>query len=228
MDKTKWIIFSVIVLAVFGGLIWFNRSETPDFTGDASKIIYDGPIADHFAGTEDQKVVLIEYGDYQCPACARMYPTIKELEATYPDKLTFIFRNRPLTTIHPNALAAATAAEAAGLQGQYFAMFDLLYSSQDSWVKANTAQRTAFFENLAAQLGLDINKFNADLKSADISAKIARDRSTAELYGANSTPTFVLNGVKVSESDSTDPEALTKLISDAVNAAYPAEQQPQQ
>src|SRR5687767_7378884 len=89
MDKTKWIIFSVVVIALFGFLIWSNRSETPKFTGDASKIITDAPIADHFTGPEDQKVVLIEYGDYQCPACGQIYTTVKQLEATYPDKLTF-------------------------------------------------------------------------------------------------------------------------------------------
>lgn len=223
MDKTKWIIFSVLVLGLFGFLIFANRSETPKFTGDASKIIFDGPIADHFTGPEEQKVVLIEYGDYQCPACGRMYSTVKELEAKYPDKLTFIFRNRPLTSIHPNALAAATAAEAAGLQNQYFGMFDLLYSNQQSWSSAAASQRTSVFEGFASQLGLDLDKFKQDLSNADITTKIARDRSTAEQYGANSTPTFILNGQKVEESISTSPEELTKKVEEAINAAYPVQ-----
>jgi protein-disulfide isomerase len=221
MDKTKWIIFSVVVVALFGALIWFNRSETSSFTGDASKIIYDGPIADHFTGSEDQKVVLIEYGDYQCPACGRMYQTIKELEAKYPDKLTFIFRNRPLTAIHPNALAASTAAEAAGIQNKYFAMFDLLYGNQEAWSSADSGKRTAIFEGFASQLGLDLDKFRQDLSSPDINAKIKRDRTTAENYKANSTPTFILNNQKVADSAATSPEELTKLVDDAINAAYP-------
>jgi len=224
MDKTKWIIFSVIVVALFGALIWFNSKETVKFTGDAAKIIYDGPIADHFTGPEDQKVVLIEYGDYQCPACGKMYATVKELEAAYPDKLTYIFRNRPLTSIHPNALAAATAAEAAGLQDKYFAMFDLLYGNQNMWSSANTSQRTTIFENFASQLGLDLNKFKQDLASPEVSAKISRDRSTAEAYKANSTPSFILNGQKVSDKASVSPEELTKLVTDEINKAYPAAQ----
>src|SRR5690349_8292607 len=127
MNKLKWVIFTVIVLSIFGGIIWVSKSQnTVAFDGDATKIITQAPIGDHVLGTEAQKVVLIEYGDFQCPGCGSMYPTVHELTEKYKDKLTFIFRNLPLTTLHPNALAAATAAEAAGLQGKFYEMYDML------------------------------------------------------------------------------------------------------
>lgn len=223
MDKMKWIIFSVVVLAIFGAIIWFNRSENATFAGDAGKIIYDAPVVDHFIGPEDQKLVLIEYGDFQCPGCAAMHPAIKELEAKYPDKLTFIFRNRPLTNIHSNALAASTAAEAAGLQGMFFQMHDLLYANQDSWSNAKTNQRAAFFEAYATQLGLDVNKFRQDLKSQEVSTKLARDRMTSRNYKVDSTPTFILNGQKVTQPIK-QPEDLLKLIDDTVAQTFPEEQ----
>ncbi|HEU5187567.1 MAG TPA: thioredoxin domain-containing protein [Candidatus Saccharimonadales bacterium] len=221
MNKTKWIIFGVIIVAIFGGIIFLNRTNTPEFKGNPAKIITDAPIADHYTGPEDQKVVLIEYGDFQCPACSKIYPTVEELKAKYKGKLTFIFRNRPLTNIHPNALAASTVAEAAGLQGKFFPMYDLLYQNQSAWSSASTADRGAIFEGFASQLGLDLDKYRADLKSADIVTKIGRDRSTATTHGANSTPTFVLNGQKMSENDAVNPEALTKKIEEAIAQAYP-------
>lgn len=222
MDKLKWIIFTVIVVGVFGGIIWLGKSDdTATFTGDPSKIIAAAPIADHVLGTESQKLVLIEYGDFQCPACYKMYPAVHDLTTKYPDKLTFIFRNKPLTQIHPNALAAATAAEAAGLQGKYFDMYDLLYQTQPSWQSASVSDRTTMFQNYAQQLGLDVEKFKADLASKDISDKINRDRATGNSFGVEGTPTFILNGKKVDGAIATNPEAFTAFIEGEIAKTYP-------
>lgn len=220
MDKTKWIIFTVICVAILGALIIFNKRDTgPSFTGDVSKPITEGPIADHAYGAKDNKVVLIEYGDFQCPACLNMYPGVKEIKEQYKDKLTFVFRNLPLTSIHPNALAAATAAEAAGLQGKYFEMHDMLYENQTEWRDKDSSERTKSFEDFAKQLGLDVNKFKTDLGSKDIASKIDRDRAIAKQIDATSTPTFVINGQKVPETDSTNAEQLKKQIEDALKQA---------
>src|SRR6185503_18417956 len=132
MDKVKWIVFAVIVVAIFGGIIFINKSNEKTYTGDASKIITEG-IGDHIRGTDAQKVTLIEYGDFQCSGCGKMYPAVHDITDKYKDKVTFIFRNLPLTSLHPNALAAATAAEAAGKQGKFFEMHDMLYQAQASW-----------------------------------------------------------------------------------------------
>lgn len=224
MDKIKWIIFAVVVLGIFGGIIWLskNNSASSNFTGDATKIITQGPIADHVLGTKDQKVTFIEYGDYECPGCGHMYQTVKDLTNKYPNQLTFIFRNMPLTTIHANALAAATAAEAAGLQGKYFEMHDMLYETQDNWSSANVTDRTQIFQNYAQQLGLDLAKYKQDLTSKSVTDKINRDITTGKNdFSVDATPTFVLDGKKVDSNTSVDATALTKLIDDAVAKAYP-------
>lgn len=216
MNKVKWIIFAVVVLAIFGGIIWFGKSNEVKFTGDANKIITEGPIADHVKGPQEQKVTLIEYGDFQCPGCGQMYPTVDALTQKYEDKLTFIFRNLPLTTIHPNALAAATAAEAAGKQNKYFDMYDILFQSQQSWSDASVADRGKIFENYATQIGLNVDQYKADLTSPDVTAKISRDTYTGrQIFKASSTPTFILNGQKVETAN------LQNAVEEAIKAAYP-------
>lgn len=221
MNRTRWIIFGVICLAVLGLLIVINKKNdtTTNFTGDSSKIITDGPIADHVFGPSNQKVVLIEYGDYQCPACGAMYQTVKDITTTYKDKLTFIFRNFPLTNIHPNALSAAAAAEAAGLQGKYYEMHDKLYEMQSNWSDASISNRSTLFEQYAQSVGLNIDQYRQALSSADITTKISRDQATARTFNTDATPTFILNGQKMSNDVSTNPTNFEKAIKDALQQA---------
>lgn len=221
MNKTKWIIFVVVVAALFGGVIWLSKSDQKPFEGDASKVIDQGPIKDNVFGSTAQKVVLVEYGDYQCPACGAIYQPLKDLTNRYKDKLTFVFRNMPLTNIHPNALAAATAAEAAGLQGKYYEMHDKLYENQDAWSNATLDQRAAIFEGYASEVGLDINKYRQDLTSQTITDKINRDKTTGiDTYNVQGTPTFVLNGSVLTSEEGVSADKLTKKIEDALKAAY--------
>jgi len=221
MNKMKWIIFTVVVVAIFGGIIAFNKKDDKTFTGDASKAITEGEIQDHVFGSLEQKVVLIEYGDFQCPGCRSMYVPVKEVTEKYKDKLTFIFRNMPLTNIHPNALAAATAAEAAGLQGKYYEMHSQLYEAQDSWSGAPIDKRQSIFEGYASQIGLNVDQFKKDLLEIKISDKIARDKTTGvDTFKVDSTPTFVLNGTVIKGSDAVTADKLVKLVEDALKAAY--------
>jgi protein-disulfide isomerase len=221
MNKTKWIIFVVVVAALFGGVIWLSKSNEKPFEGDASKAISQGEIKDHIFGNPEQKVVLIEYGDFQCPGCGAMYQPIKELTEKYKSKLTFIFRNMPLTNIHPNALAAATAAEAAGLQGKYYEMHSKLYENQSAWSSVSLDQRTTVFEGYASQIGLDLNKFKQDISSEAIIKKINLDRSTGtKTFGVDSTPTFVLNGTVIKGQDATNAQTIAQKVEDALKAAF--------
>lgn len=219
MDRTRWIIFAAIVLGVFGLVLLNNKPATPAFTGDASKIINAGPIADHVFGSNDQKVVLTEYGDFQCPACDMMFPYVKQIKEQYKDHLTFIFRNFPLTSIHPNALAASTAAEAAGLQGKFFEYHDYLYTNQNEWSELSVNQRTAYFEKAAKQVGLDLNKFKNDLANPNIDQKIARDHDTAKQWSITGTPTFVLNGQKLPETTGASGDKLKRAVEDELKKA---------
>lgn len=224
MNKTKWIIFALLVIGIFGLIIWQNKSNeaTSNFKGNANGIITEGAIADQVSGTRDGKVVLIEYGDYQCPACGSIYQPVKDLTELYKDKLTFIFRNYPLTNIHPNALAASNAAEAAGMQGKFWEMHDKLYENQSAWGSVAVDKREAVFSGYASELGINVDTFKKDLAGAEVSAKVARDRQTGkDIFKVNSTPTFILNGEKLDSNTAVNSDALKQKIDEALKAAYP-------
>src|SRR5690606_20420980 len=114
----------------------------------------NGQIGDNVLGNPDAKVVIFEYGDYQCPGCASAAPILDEVTQKYSDNVALVYRHFPLSTIHPNARAAAAAAEAAGLQDKYWQMHNKLYASQNEWGNLSGAQRTDMFEVYARELGL--------------------------------------------------------------------------
>lgn len=219
----KWIIFTLIVVAFFGGIIWISKQNeaSSSFNGNVNKVIDEGAIPDQVYGVKEQKVTLIEYGDYQCPGCGSMYEPIKAMVEQYKDKVTFVFRNMPLTNIHPNALAAATAAEAAGLQGKFWEMHDALYQNQDAWKDASVTQREGVFTGYASQLGLNVDQFKKDLTDQRVIDKINRDRSTARKLNISGTPTFVLNGTLIKGDDAVNAQVLLQKVEDAIKTAYP-------
>jgi protein-disulfide isomerase len=220
MTRTRWIIFAVLCLGILGLIFVTSKKDTgSNWTGDATKIISTGPIADHVFGSSAQKVTLIEYGDYQCPGCGSLFPILQDVLPKYKDNLTFIFRNFPLTTIHPNALAAATAAEAAGLQGKYYEYHDTLYENQANWQDAAVSERTTLFQNYAKQLGLDVNKFNSDLSSSQVTDKINRDRSSASQFKVSSTPTLILDGQTLDQNTTFDKDKLSQALNDEFKKA---------
>jgi len=199
MTKTRWIIFALICLLGLTGLVFLNKKDQVDVSSlDAAKII-TGENGDHVYGNKDAEVVLFEYGDFQCPGCGGAFPQIKSIKEDYKGKIAFVFRNFPLTSIHPNALAAATAAEAAGLQGKYWEMHDALYENQDGWSNLSAETRTDRFVDYANNLGLNIEKFKSDMTSKTVSEKISRDRALGNKLGVDSTPTFYINGEKVAD-----------------------------
>lgn len=206
MSRNAWIIFAVICVAVLGGLVALSQKDKVDVSGvDHTKIqaasANSGNIADHVFGKTDSKVVLIEYGDFQCPFCGDAYPQVKDITDTYKDKITFIFRNYPLATMHPNAKAAAAAAEAAGLQGKYWEMHDKLYKSQSDWSSLSTDKRTDMFVTYAKEIGVkDLDKFKTDMAGNNVNKKINFDLALGNKVGITGTPTFFLDGKKVSDS----------------------------
>lgn len=206
MNKVGWIIFSAVVVLLLGGLIVWTRVSNP--TADVSAINNNsilaatpesGDIADHVEGKKDSKVLFIEYGDFQCPSCGKAYPNIKTLMEEYGDRIALVFRNFPLTGNHPNAKAAAAAAESAGLQGKFWEMHDILFENQNQWNSLNTSQRTDEFVSYASQLGLDTNKFKEDLSNANVTKKINFDMTLGKANSVSATPTFFLNGEKLDE-----------------------------
>lgn len=209
MNRTTWIVIGVICLLGLGGAIYLSKKDAVNVnTTDPFSIIEtnDDTIGDNTFGNTDAKVRVIEYGDYQCPGCGAAAATMPKVQTLYKDKVLFVFRNFPLTSAHPNALAAATVAEAAGLQGKYWEMHDLLYSSQSLWSSLNTAERTKAFDGYASQLGLDLTVFHNDLTSEAIQTKIRTDRALGTKVGVNETPTFFIGTQKASSN------AVSKLL----------------
>lgn len=206
MTKTSWIIFITVVVLGLGSLIVWTRITNPplDVSGIDSAVAIsasekNGNIGDHVTGNKESKAVLVEFGDYQCPGCGSAAPNVERFIAEHGDRVGFIFRNLPITSIHPNAKVAAAAAEAAGLQGKFWEMNSHIYKAQGEWSNANTKERTDIFRGYAEALKLDVDKFVADMASAEVAAKIKFDQAIAARDNVTATPTFVLNGKKLSD-----------------------------
>lgn len=148
---------------------------------------------DHIQGSENAPIELVEYGDYQCPHCGRAYSIIKRIQEKFKDDLKFVFRNFPLSEIHPQAIQAAAAAEAAGRQGKYWEMHDIIFENQHNLAKH------ALLE-FAQKLELDLSKFETDLSDQVIIEKIESDFESGVRSGVNGTPTFFINGTKYVDS----------------------------
>ena len=209
MNKKSWIIFAIIVVAIVGGMVYIstqNRLNISDINNDQlnttiSAESRNGNITDHEIGSKDAKVTIIEYADYQCPGCGTAAPKAEALSKKYKDHVRLIFRNFPIASSHPNARAAAAVAEAAGLQGKFWEMNELLYANQDAWKSANTTERDNIFKSYAEQLKLNIDQYKTDIASNRVKNKIDFDMALGRKHGVAATPTFYING-KNTEMDS--------------------------
>lgn len=144
---------------------------------------------DHRRGNPDAPVVLVEYGDYQCPYCGQAHPVVEAVREELADDLLFVFRNFPLSEIHPHALHAASAAEYADSQGKFWEMHDLMFENQPALIDRHLVE-------YGVSLGLDEGQLRSALDDEQIQAIVAHDFSTGVRSGVNGTPTFFINGVR--------------------------------
>jgi protein-disulfide isomerase len=144
---------------------------------------------DHAQGPAGAKLTLVEYGDYECPHCGRAYPIVKAVQKRLGTQLRFVFRNFPLSNAHPNAEAAAEAAEAAAVQGKFWEMHDLLFEHQDALERPDLLR-------YAADLGLDAKRFASELVGAVHRPRVQEDFRGGVRSGVNGTPTFFINGAR--------------------------------
>jgi Na+/H+ antiporter NhaA len=142
---------------------------------------------DHVRGPDDAPVTIVEYADFECPYCGQAEPALRELLAEFGDDIRYVYRHLPLPDVHPRAQLAAEAAEAAGKQGRFWEMHDLLFAHQD-------ALRPPDLLAYADELGLDGSRIERELRRNDYAARIARDTESAELSDVSGTPTFFVNG----------------------------------
>jgi protein-disulfide isomerase len=151
-----------------------------------------GPL--HERGGSDAKVMLEEYGDYQCPPCGMLFHDLKTIEKEYGTQIRFVFRHFPLSG-HPHARTAAHAAEAAALQGHFWEMHDMIYQNQLSWSPATDA-RTVFVQ-YARDLKLDVDRFTRDMDSPEVAARVESDYQRGVSLGVSGTPTIFINNREV-------------------------------
>jgi protein-disulfide isomerase len=166
---------------------------------------------DHSQGPDNAPVTLVEYGDFECPYCGAAYPIVKEVQRRMGDHLRFVFRNFPLAQVHPHALHAAEAAEAAAAQGRFWDMHDTLFEHQRHLADGD-------LRRYARDLGLNLGAFEAELVSRSHAGRVREDFLSGVRSGVNGTPTFFINGLR--HDDSYDVDTLLAALEIAEQAAH--------
>lgn len=187
---------AVVTLAIIVGAIFFmskpsQQSQNIERVTDTQQLIGDAKRS--INGATD-KVTIVEFADFQCPACGAAHPIVKQILSDYKGKVTYVFRHFPLP-MHKNAVSAAIAAEAAGEQGKFFEYHDLLFNNQKDWGESTNSQE--LFLSYAEMLQLDTAKFKEALDKKANAERIQTDQDAGIALGVNSTPTFFINGEKI-------------------------------
>jgi len=161
---------------------------------------------DHIIGPDDAPVTLVEYGDYECPYCGAAHLIVEQILRSLSDDVRYVFRHFPLARIHPHAQQAAEAAEAAGVQGKFWQMHNLLYENQ-------RALAIPHLLAYADALALDVDRFAQDLNSGVHASRVREDFMSGVRSGVNGTPTFFINGRR--HDGGYDPQTLLAAIAAA-------------
>lgn len=187
--KNPWVIMGAITVLLIGGAMWYAKSS--------AEVSNEGLVLPtmHIKGNPEAAVKIVEYSDFQCPACAAFQPVVDDVLEAFGDQVSFEYRHFPLSAIHPYAEQAARAAEAAGQQGKFFEFHDKLFAEQDAWKSG--AAPTTFFLRYAGELGLDVDLFRRHLRSTQLRDEVRADAALAREAGLTGTPTFFLNGERM-------------------------------
>jgi protein-disulfide isomerase len=225
------IIGLVLVAALIGG--WWlysgsksetaksntNKKTTSTNTAELYAKAAPGANPPNYLGTPSAAVTIEEFADFQCPTCARMHPLVKEMRATYGDRVRIIFREFPLSIPqHDKAYDAAVAAEAAGLQGKFWDMQNMLFANQQSWTRASDFRQ--ILEGYAQKIGLDVEKFKNDMAGIPAKNRVDADLQRGRSLNVNSTPSFYVNGNLLSEQDMTS-EGMRRVIDSELQKTQP-------
>ena len=216
------------IVAVVGGMIWIavakNASKVDYSKYDVNTVITanedNGNIGDHIKGNPDAPVKIFEYADYQCSACATVNPRVNKILDEYGDKLAIVYRNF-LLSYHQNGTAAASAAEAAGLQGYWKEYADKLFTNQSVWANASGESRTDIFLDLFRSVtnnAGDEAKFVADMKSENVKKKLNFDSGISGKIDIPGTPAFFLDGERIDFSSAKNAEDYYKIFREKIDA----------
>ncbi|MBI5079069.1 thioredoxin domain-containing protein [Candidatus Wolfebacteria bacterium] len=216
--KTVFAVSAIIILAVILAAVAIYYKLNSGDSGESVNLPVPsvGAVSqfDYFKGNKEASAILVEYSDFQCPACAAYYPLMKRLSEEFGDKMVFVYRHFPLSQ-HQNAEAAAIAVEAAGRQGKFWEMHDLIFDNQNEWSKSAKWSAKDVFVKYAQRLNLDAEKFKADFDLKEIKQKVANDLESGAKAQVRGTPTFFLNGEKLSNPG--NYEEFKKIIEAAIN-----------
>ena len=209
-----FVIVAIVALATIGsGAMLYHAKKPHVLSIPEDKMVgKSGTESAHIRGNPDAPVTLEEYGDFQCPPCGMFAAFVGQLEKEYDSRLRVVFRNFPLG-VHEHAREAALAAEAAGLQGRFWEMHDVLYREQETWSKAPNARE--LFESYAGTIGLDLNKFRKDMDGEKTRERVEADRQRGESLGIQTTPTLFINNQPVDQKDK-NPEGIRAEINAAL------------
>lgn len=208
-----WGVTVFVIIGAAAGIVWsVKNGGAPAGGAETTSAITAN---DWVRGSETATVEMVEYSDFQCPACALYHPIVKKLvEEDSKGKIKFSYRHFPLIEIHPTSVLSAVASEAAGKQGKFWQMHDKLFENQTTW-GSNPKAREIFID-YAKELGLDVAKFTADLDSKELKDKIVDAYKSSIRMGLNSTPTFFINGKKIQNPQSY--EAFRDLLNQTITA----------
>ncbi len=199
----RWMLWGGTVLVLIGiviGLVKVVRSVP----GSGAGAVLAVPVttSDWTIGAQNPQLTLVEYADFQCPGCGAYHPLLQQLLKDYTGKLRLVYRNFPLTQIHNNATYAARAVGAAGVQGQFWPMHDLVFEHQQDW--AESPKPEAVFTQYAQSLKLNVDQWKRDIDSGVVKDKVDKDYQSGIQAGVDSTPTFFLNNKKIAPSSYED------------------------
>lgn len=181
-----------LALLIGAAFLFSGEQDTPENATplDSTQVVGDRR---HVIGSDSAQVTIVEFADFQCPACASAHPVVKQVLDHYEDnEVQYVFRHFPLPG-HQHARPAARAAEAAGEQGKFFEMHDMLFENQTEWSDSNNPEE--LFAGYARELELDVEAFNQAMENNALAQAIQDDQNAAIELGVNSTPTFFINGV---------------------------------
>jgi len=197
-NKRAWTggIIALVALLIIAFIV-SNQDKNIDPASFANVETFDDSA--HELGNEESDIRLIEYSDFQCPACKAAEPTIKGLVETFGDQMVFEYRHFPLSSIHPNATLAAQASEAAAIQGKFWEMHNALFEHQDAWAQSFNPEK--YFIEYAKEIGLNVDRFRYDLDSQEVEDRVNADAQEAQSLQLPGTPSFVYNGEIVELND---------------------------
>jgi protein-disulfide isomerase len=192
LKKTLGLLIVAVVVGFLGYKVYeYFTKPLPEVASEPIKIAE----GDWTKGNSEAQVELIEYGDYQCPACGSYFPLVEQLVSEYSDRMSFAYRHFPLVSIHPNSMQASKAAEAAGVQDKFWEMHSILYERQNDWADERNVKD--IFTSYAEEIGLNKDQFLDDFESQAVQDMIDADILSANSLKVNSTPTFYLNGTRI-------------------------------